>query len=247
MRKTKLRRGADRERLFTELENRYCSAGSFWQRFLFLRKKYIWLAVVEGSKIIKRFLDIVGSFLLIVLFSPFFVVIPILIKLFDRGPVFYVTNRVGRWGEEFRFPKFRTMRIDAEEQLDKLLRYNERKGGKTFKIKEDPRITFLGRILRKSSLDELPQLGCVLLGAMSLVGPRPPLPSEVANYSLQERRRLDVLPGLTCFWQVSGRSEIPFEKQVKLDLEYIESQSLLVDLKILLQTIPAVLLGKGAY
>jgi len=114
-------------------------------------------------------------------------------------------------------------------------------------MKQDPRITRIGRFIRKFSIDELPQLWCVFIGQMSLVGPRPPIPKEVAIYTLADRRRLDVIPGLTCIWQVSGRSDIPFPEQVKLDVEYIESQSFWVDIKILLMTIPAVLIGKGAY
>ena len=125
--------------------------------------------------------------------------------------------------------------------------HNEMAGGVTFKMKKDPRITGIGSILRRGSIDELPQLWNVLKGEMSLVGPRPPLPSEVAKYSLTERRRLDVTPGITCIWQVSGRSEIPFQRQVELDVAYIESQSLRGDLLILLRTIPAVLMGRGAY
>lgn len=139
------------------------------------------------------------------------------------------------------------MIVGANEMKEKLEAQNEHKGGITFKIKKDPRITPLGRVLRKTSLDELPQLWCVLKGEMSLVGPRPPLPKEVANYTLDDRRRLDVIPGITCIWQVSGRADIPFDKQVHLDVEYIESQSFFLDVKLLLKTIPAVILGKGAY
>ena len=117
----------------------------------------------------------------------------------------------------------------------------------TFKMKRDPRITWIGRIIRKLSIDELPQLWCVLRGDMSLVGPRPPLPSEVEQYSLSDRRRLEVIPGLTCIWQVSGRGDIPFAEQVELDAQYIESQSLWLDILLLLKTVPAVLLGRGAY
>jgi lipopolysaccharide/colanic/teichoic acid biosynthesis glycosyltransferase len=124
---------------------------------------------------------------------------------------------------------------------------NEMDGGVLFKMKHDPRVTRVGRFIRKASIDELPQLWNVLVGDMSLVGPRPPVPSEVDQYSLSDRRRLDVVPGITCIWQVSGRSDIPFPEQVELDVQYIDSQSLLTDLKILLNTIPAVLLGKGAY
>jgi lipopolysaccharide/colanic/teichoic acid biosynthesis glycosyltransferase len=136
---------------------------------------------------------------------------------------------------------------EADKKRESLLPYALHPEEKTFKIKRDPRITWIGRIIRKWSLDELPQLWCVLKGEMSLVGPRPPLPQEVEKYTLQERRRLDVRPGLTCIWQVSGRSEIPFSKQVALDVQYIESQSFWLDFKLLLKTIPAVILGRGAY
>ena len=139
------------------------------------------------------------------------------------------------------------MYIDAEARKKELEAMNEMNGGVLFKMKEDPRITKAGKIIRKTSIDELPQLWNVFKGDMSLVGPRPALPSEVNQYSLAERRRLEVIPGITCIWQVSGRSDIPFDKQVGLDVEYIESQSLWLDIKLLLLTIPAVLLGRGAY
>lgn len=139
------------------------------------------------------------------------------------------------------------MYIDAEVRKKELETMNEMNGGVLFKMKDDPRITKVGKIIRKASIDELPQLWNVCKGDMSLVGPRPALPSEVNQYSLAERRRLEVIPGITCIWQVSGRSDIPFDKQVGLDVEYIESQSLWLDIKLLLLTIPAVLLGRGAY
>lgn len=247
MSKHKILQGAERQRLLNELQQRYEASSSFSKRFVYLRKKYTWILVVEGAKLLKRFIDILFSFILLILFSPVFVLIALLVFACDRGPIFYVTNRVGRWGKEFRFPKFRTMKVGAELLQDELMPYSEYKGGKAFKIKDDPRVTEIGRWLRRTSLDELPQLWSVLKGDMSLVGPRPPLPREVALYNLEERRRLEVNPGLTGIWQVSGRSEIPFEKQVKLDFQYIESQSFWLDVKILLQTIPAVILGKGAY
>ena len=138
--------------------------------------------------------------------------------------------------------------MNAEEVKAKLAAQNQHGGeGVTFKMKRDPRVTWIGRIIRKLSIDEAPQLWCVLTGEMSLVGPRPPLPSEVARYTLADRRRLEVTPGLTCIWQVSGRSDIPFDRQVKLDVEYIRSQSFWMDVKLLFKTIPAVLLGRGAY
>jgi lipopolysaccharide/colanic/teichoic acid biosynthesis glycosyltransferase len=143
--------------------------------------------------------------------------------------------------------KFRSMYIDADARLKEIMAQNEMSGGVIFKMKNDPRIIPVGRFIRKASIDELPQLWNVLKGDMSLVGPRPALPSEVNQYSLQDRQRLEVIPGITCIWQVSGRSDIPFPQQVQLDVQYIQSQSLLLDIKLLLKTIPAVLLSRGAY
>ena len=137
--------------------------------------------------------------------------------------------------------------MNAEEIKDQLLDQSDLGDSITFKMKHDPRVTRIGRFIRKFSIDELPQLWCVLKGDMSLVGPRPPVPREVAEYTLADRRRLDIIPGLTCIWQVSGRSDIPFDKQVELDVQYIESQSVAMDLLLLVKTIPAVLLGKGSY
>jgi len=192
-------------------------------------------------------IDIAGSLILLILLSPLLVAIAILVKLDSSGSVFYRQTRVMKWGRLFQMFKFRSMYSDADQRGNALRAHNEMAGGVTFKMKKDPRITGIGSILRRGSIDELPQLWNVLKGEMSLVGPRPPLPSEVAKYSLTERRRLDVTPGITCIWQVSGRSEIPFHRQVELDVAYIESQSLRGDLMLLLKTIPAVLLGRGAY
>lgn len=245
MKSSKLR-GNARVGLIDELHRRYATALGWRQRLTYLRKKYFWMLVVAGAKALKRLTDIVVALSVGVVFAPFALLIALLIKGTDGGPVLYVTNRVGKWGKEFRFPKFRSMVVGAAEQKEEL-REKSSHNGVTFKMKRDPRITWIGRILRKTSIDELPQLWCVLKGEMSLVGPRPPLPEEVALYHLDQRRRLDVVPGLTCIWQVSGRSEIPFPHQVKLDLQYIESQSLWLDMIILLRTIPAVVFGRGAY
>lgn len=247
MTKPKVLRGAERQRLIEELQRRYEASSSSKQKRLYIRKKYSWIIVVEGAKLLKRFIDILFSFFLLLIMSPIFLIIAIVIKVYDRGPILYVTNRVGKWGNEFRFPKFRSMRIGAEKLKEELMPYSLQKDGKVFKMREDPRVTPFGYFLRRTSLDELPQLWSVLMGDMSLVGPRPPLPQEVALYNLEERRRLDVTPGLTGIWQVSGRSEIPFEKQVQLDMQYIESRSFWMDIKILLKTIPAVIFGRGAY
>jgi lipopolysaccharide/colanic/teichoic acid biosynthesis glycosyltransferase len=241
---------AERVLLMEELYQRYGQAtlpGGLRRKCRFWRKKYAWLIVVGGAKGLKRLLDILGALFFLAALSPLFLIVAVLIKLTDGGPVLFWQTRVGRWGREFPFPKFRSMVVNAEALKDTLLSQNVHKEGVTFKMKKDPRVTWIGGIIRKLSIDELPQLWCVLKGDMSLVGPRPPVPREVAQYSLADRRRLDVTPGLTCIWQVSGRGDIPFPQQVELDVQYIQSQSFWLDIKLLLKTIPAVLLGKGAY
>jgi lipopolysaccharide/colanic/teichoic acid biosynthesis glycosyltransferase len=195
----------------------------------------------------KRLIDIVGSLVLLVIVSPLLAAIAGAIKLDSSGPVLFSQVRVGKWGRTFKMYKFSSMYQDAEHKRKDLLTRNEIPGGVIFKIKYDPRISGVGKFLRRYSIDEIPQLFNVLKGDMSLVGPRPPLPSEVALYTLAERRRLDVEPGITCQWQVSGRSELPFDKQVELDIAYIDSQSLWGDVKLLLKTLPTVLRGRGAY
>jgi exopolysaccharide biosynthesis polyprenyl glycosylphosphotransferase len=210
-------------------------------------KRGIWYVIVRGAYLLKRLLDIFASAVLLVLLSPLFLGVALAIHNDSPGPVFFQQTRVGRWGKLFSMWKFRSMYIDAEARKQELQKLNEMDGGVLFKMKDDPRITKIGRLIRKASIDELPQLWNVFKGNMSLVGPRPALPSEVNQYSLVERRRLDVTPGITCIWQVSGRSDIPFDKQVGLDVEYIESQSFWLDIKLLLLTIPAVVLGRGAY
>jgi lipopolysaccharide/colanic/teichoic acid biosynthesis glycosyltransferase len=196
----------------------------------------------------KRALDIIVASAVMLLATPAMIVVALLIKLTDRGPVLFWQTRVGKWGQTFRFPKFRSMVMNAEALQKDLMASNQHGGdGITFKMRRDPRITWIGRIIRKTSIDELPQLWCVLKGDMSLVGPRPAVEKEVARYSLDDRRRLDAMPGLTCTWQVSGRSNIPFPEQVRLDVDYIERQSLVEDFRLLLKTIPAVITGRGAY
>jgi lipopolysaccharide/colanic/teichoic acid biosynthesis glycosyltransferase len=181
----------------------------------------------------------------ILITGPLFLLVALAIKLDSTGPVFFVQRRCGLRGRTFPFIKFRTMYTDAEERLEELRSYNE-VSGPVFKMKNDPRVTRVGRVLRKYSIDELPQLWHVLVGQMSLVGPRPPIPGEVGQYELNVRRRLSVRPGLTCLWQVRGRSLLSFEDWIRLDLEYIDRWSLMLDFRILLLTIPAVLRGKGA-
>ena len=233
---------ATRERVLQRYET--IEASTRWHRWRFYFKQAVWWAVVRGTTAVKRIIDIAGS---LILLSPVLVALAALVKLNSNGPVFYRQTRVMKWGRLFQMYKFRSMYCGADRRTDDLLVHNEMVGGVTFKMKKDPRVTGIGSILRRGSIDELPQLWNVLKGEMSLVGPRPPLPSEVAKYSLAERRRLDVTPGITCIWQVSGRSEIPFDRQVELDVAYIESQSLRIDLMLLLKTIPAVLMGRGAY
>jgi exopolysaccharide biosynthesis polyprenyl glycosylphosphotransferase len=207
----------------------------------------LWLSVIRGSYLAKRLIDIVAAIILLILLTPLFIIIMALIYHNSPGSVFYKQTRVGRWGKLFTMWKFRSMYIDADARLKEIMAENEMTGGVIFKMKNDPRIIPVGRFIRKASIDELPQLWNVLKGDMSLVGPRPALPSEVNQYSLQDRQRLEVIPGITCIWQVSGRSDIPFPQQVQLDVQYIQSQSLLLDIKLLLKTIPAVLLSRGAY
>ena len=194
----------------------------------------------------KRLLDVTFSALAIAVLSPVLVAAAVMVAWSSPGPVFYAQDRVGCRGRRFRFLKFRTMCRDAEARRDELVDLNE-VDGPVFKIRRDPRITTVGRVLRKLSLDELPQFFHVLSGKMSLVGPRPPLPHEVAAYNAWEAQRLLVKPGLTCIWQVSGRSELDFGTWVRMDIDYIRRWSLWFDLKLLLRTVPAVLSGRGAY
>lgn len=196
--------------------------------------------------IFKRITDIAVASLILLLVLPVIPVIVLLIKLDSPGPVLFRQKRVGKDGREFDFFKFRSMHLGAENVIASL-RPLSGVDGPVFKLKEDPRITGTGRFLRRSSLDELPQLLNVLKGDMSIVGPRPNLPSEVSQYLPWQRRRLDVTPGITCYWQIAGRSHIGFQEWMRLDLEYIRSRSLVTDMKIMLKTIPAVIARKGAY
>jgi lipopolysaccharide/colanic/teichoic acid biosynthesis glycosyltransferase len=204
-------------------------------------------ASAEFDRFLKRQLDIVVSLLVLAVCSPLLLAVAIAIKLTDGGPVLYRQWRIGKQGRPFLLPKFRSMVPGADSLLHRVAADNHHGDSITFKMKRDPRITRVGRFIRRFSIDELPQLWCVLSGEMSLVGPRPALPREVANYDQAQRRRLDVAPGLTCIWQVSGRADVPFERQVAMDLEYIQTQSFALDLKLLFLTVPAVLSGRGAY
>lgn len=194
----------------------------------------------------KRAMDVFISALLLFGLMPFMLVVAALIKLDSPGPVVLRQKRVGRGLKLFDCFKFRTMVENAQALQAELVSLNEM-DGPVFKIRNDPRITRIGKYLRKYSIDELPQLVNVLRGEMSLVGPRPPLPHEVEMYEPRYLRRLDVKPGLTCLWQVSGRNELSFEKWMELDLYYVENRSLLLDIEILFRTIPAVVSARGAY
>jgi len=194
---------------------------------------------------LKRLIDISVSLALLAALSPFFLLFGLLIKLDSPGPVFFFQERVGMNGRRFKMIKFRSMVTDAEAKRSAIEALNEA-DGPVFKIRQDPRVTRVGRFIRKYSVDEFPQLFNVLKGEMSLVGPRPPIASEVAQYSWDQRRRLSVKPGMTGLWQVSGRSDVNFKEWVEMDLEYIDSWSLFQDFRILFKTFSAVVTGRGA-
>ena len=196
--------------------------------------------------IIKRLIDILGALIGIILSSPIMLIVAICIKIEDpNGPVFFSQVRNGVYPSTFKMYKFRSMYKDAEERLEEIQHLNEQTGP-AFKIKDDPRITKVGRFIRKTSLDELPQLFNVLKGDMSLVGPRPAIPREVEKYTPYQKQRLFVKPGLTCIWQVSGRNNIEFDEWVELDIKYIKERNLWLDLKLILMTIPALLGDENA-
>jgi exopolysaccharide biosynthesis polyprenyl glycosylphosphotransferase len=197
--------------------------------------------------IAKRAIDIVGSLTGIIILSFLFLIVALLIKLEDsKGPVLFIQKRVGLNGKVFNMFKFRSMVSDAEEKLEELLQFNETTGA-MFKMKNDPRITKVGRFIRKTSIDELPQLFNVLKGEMSLVGPRPPLLREVAEYTEYDYQRLLVTPGCTGLWQVSGRSNLGFKEMVDLDIKYIKSCSILLDIKIISKTLVVIIFSKDAF
>lgn len=222
-------------------------------RATMMLRRLAWLSAVRGADFIKRALDILIALVGLMLAAPIMIVIAMLVKL-DGGPVFFRQTRVGRLGYTFGMWKFRSMCVDAEAKLKDLLTKNEKSQGVTFKLQNDPRVTRIGRLIRRASMDELPQFFNVLAGDMSIVGPRPPLPREVALYSQDDRRRLLVKPGITCLWQIGeregrtfeigDRNAIDFDEQVQLDVRYIEHQSAFKDLLIMLKTLPAMLLGK---
>ncbi len=210
------------------------------------QKEFVAPAPPAGYEIWKRIFDLVLSALALILTSPIFLISAIAIRLEDGGPAFYTQTRLTKGGKEFKMYKFRSMCVNAESMLDSLMEQNEMKGP-AFKIKNDPRITKVGRILRKTSVDELPQLLNILKGDMSIIGPRPPLPREVAQYTPYQMHRLDVKTGLACFHECQGRSNAnDFDEWVESDLRYIRERSIATDLKIIYWTIRIVLTGKGA-
>ena len=202
-------------------------------------------APAPHQQAIKRLFDIISSAVALVVLAPLLVGVAVAIKLTSCGPVFFKQKRVGLHGKTFDMLKFRSMVVNAEELKEKLAALNEQTGP-VFKMKNDPRITGIGRFIRKYSIDELPQLLNVLRGEMSVVGPRPPVPKEVEKYAAWQRRRLSVRPGLTCIWQVSGRNQISFEEWMYLDMQYIDNWTLLTDLSLILKTVPVVVTGRGA-
>jgi exopolysaccharide biosynthesis polyprenyl glycosylphosphotransferase len=209
--------------------------------------KTAYVRETRGYLFCKRLFDIIGASCGLILLTPLFLLIAVLIKLEDKkGNVFFKQIRVGKDGKQFYMYKFRSMVSNAEELLESLVELNETTGA-MFKMKNDPRITKLGKFIRKTSIDELPQLWNVLRGEMSLVGPRPPLPREVQEYSSYDYQRLLVVPGCTGLWQVSGRSNLGFDEMVELDLIYINKRSFLFDLTILFRTVKVLFWDKGAY
>jgi exopolysaccharide biosynthesis polyprenyl glycosylphosphotransferase len=199
----------------------------------------------EDLLLLKRVVDFVMALVFLVALSPLFLILAFLIKLTSRGPALYRQTRCGLGGRKFTVYKFRSMRADADLLRDELAALNEM-DGPVFKIKNDPRCTAVGSLMRKFSLDELPQLMNILKGDMAFVGPRPPLPEEVEKYERWQRRRLRMQPGLTCLWALEGRNKLNFKRWMELDLEYIDNWSPSLDWKIILKTIPVVLLGRGA-
>ena len=201
----------------------------------------------KGYFFLKRIIDIVGSAVGLIILSIVFLVVAILMKIEEpKGPIFFSQTRVGKNQTNFKMYKIRSMCVDAEEKLAELLQHNEVEGA-MFKMKDDPRITKVGKIIRKTSIDELPQLWNVLKGDMSLIGPRPPLLREVAEYTEHDKQRLLVKPGCTGLWQVSGRNDLSFDEMVELDIRYIENLSLAADIKILFRTIGVMIKPNSAY
>jgi len=225
---------------FTFKSNVFVGLSSYFSRWRYLLR-------VSAKMLSIRLFDLFVAAMALLILAPLLLIVVCCIVIDSPGAIFYSQKRVGINGRIFKFWKFRSMVVNAEQQNDALISDRGIADSVRFKMKQDPRITRVGKFIRKYSIDELPQLWNVLKGDMSLVGPRPPVPKEVNIYSSSDRRRIRIIPGITCIWQVSGRSEIPFEEQVKLDEDYILSASFWTNIKLLLRTIPAVLFGKGAY
>jgi exopolysaccharide biosynthesis polyprenyl glycosylphosphotransferase len=231
-------------RMVEKFANRRFQSTRANQRLRFVMSWWVIRNKIVGN--LKRALDVTVAVVAIFFSSPIMLLTALLIKLDSPGPILFRQTRVGKDGEHFPCYKFRSMYIDAEQRKAELMAENEA-DGPVFKMKYDPRITRVGRVIRKLSIDELPQLFNVLKGEMSLVGPRPALPSEVARYNYDQIGRLHAIPGITGLQQVSGRSDVDFKRWVELDLQYISEQSIWKDLEILIKTIPAVIFSKGAY
>lgn len=199
-----------------------------------------------GYRFIKRLFDIIISLVGLVILSPVFLIVAIAIKCDDGGPVFYDQIRVGKNGKEFKMYKFRSMRVNAEDELEDLKEQSEVDGA-MFKMKNDPRVTRVGKFIRKTSIDEFPQLLNVLLGQMGVVGPRPPLPHEVMDYTNYDKQRLYVKPGCTGLWQVTARNSVGFNEMVNIDLDYIQRRSIWLDLKIIFKTVKVIFVPNEAY
>ncbi len=199
-----------------------------------------------GYRILKRSFDIIASVIGLIALSPIFLAVAIAIKWDDGGPVFYDQVRVGKNGRKFKMYKFRSMRVNAENEMEKLQEHSEVDGA-MFKMKNDPRVTRVGKFIRKTSIDEFPQLLNVLLGQMSIVGPRPPLPREVADYTQYDKQRLYVKPGCTGLWQVTARNSVGFQEMVNIDLDYIQRRSIWLDLKIIFKTVKVIFVPNEAY
>jgi lipopolysaccharide/colanic/teichoic acid biosynthesis glycosyltransferase len=242
---------APRSQRLLELAQRYERVAKIparsWRRTRRRSERTLHAAREKTYRIAKRAFDLSFAAALLLLSSPLLLLIAAAIKLTDGGPVLFWQKRVGMWGQTFDFPKFRSMVLGADKIVDALRDHNHHGDSITFKIKRDPRVTWVGRLIRRFSLDEFPQLWCVVRGQMSLVGPRPALPREVSYYTQEHRRRLSVRPGLTCIWQVSGRADVPFDRQVQMDVEYVESHNFWLDLRLVASTVPAVITGRGAY
>ncbi len=238
---------AARAAMFKELNLPTSHSGIRMLRMRHIVKLGFWEVGLRSVYAVKRVMDLAIGAMALIMLVPLFLAVGLAIVLEDGFPIFFAQDRVGLNGRVFRFYKFRSMFRNAEQLKDALMKQNESGDGVIFKMKNDPRITRVGRFIRRYSIDEMPQFLNVLLGDLSIVGPRPPVPREVAQYTLDDRKRLHIKPGLTCLWQIQGRSEIPFKEQVRLDLQYIHSQSVIKDLAIMVKTVPAVLLGRGAF